>query len=255
VRERDLRSPARVSRRASAVGGWRRFAATSAVRTLVSWVWALSPLTAVFGPVPTFAVIAVWKRSRRYAALTAGCAVATATAYVLYRTLPPDDQDPVPAIMFPLTMGALIHALRIRRKMFALPKADKRPQLAPADDVPVRPPRRRQPVMTRALEARELRHEARELLTTDPALATELGIGRPELHRGFDDGGLVDVNHASAEAIGAILGLEGEHIAQIIQVREELGGFSSLADLVVHTDIPPGLVDRLAERLIFVADL
>lgn len=254
MKKRDRRSPARVTKRVPATRGWSR-----AVRGLLSWIWALSPLTAVLGPAPTFAVVAVWKRSWRYAAVTAGCAAATITAYVLYRTGGTDSRHlsvPAAAIMYPLTIGSLVHALRTRRKLFTLPKADKRPRLAPVDDtpIPLQPPRPRQPALVRALEARELRHEARELLATDPALAAELGVGRPELRRGFDDGGLVDVNHASGEAIDAVLGLERAHIAQIIDVREQLGGFSSVADLAVHTDIPPGLLDRLAERLVVVAD-
>ena len=38
-------------------------------------------------------------------------------------------------------------------------------------------------------------------------LAQELKIGRPDLPRDYDDGGLVDVNHVPAAILAARLGL------------------------------------------------
>jgi len=153
-----------------------------AVRKLTSWLWALSPLTGVLGPAPTWAVLAIWKRSRRYAALAAGSAAATITAFVLYETSAPGDSDPSSAIMFPLTFSSLILALRIRRRVFDLPKRDDewtRPMITYPPAQPLPPQPQPQPALTRALQARTLREEARTLLATDPSLAEELGIGRP----------------------------------------------------------------------------
>jgi hypothetical protein len=45
----------------------------------------------------------------------------------------------------------------------------------------------------------DLRAEGRRLLASKPALAREVGVGRPDLS-GASDYGLIDVNHASAAA-------------------------------------------------------
>ena len=45
-------------------------------------------------------------------------------------------------------------------------------------------------------------------MAEDPALARSLGIGRPDLARGYDDGGLVDLNTASAPVIAQVCGLD-----------------------------------------------
>ena len=48
---------------------------------------------------------------------------------------------------------------------------------------------------------------ARRLQQDNPVLAQELKIGRPDLPRGYDDGGLVDVNHVPAAILASHLGL------------------------------------------------
>jgi len=50
-------------------------------------------------------------------------------------------------------------------------------------------------VLAAAQERLARRAQARALLASDPALAGELVIGRPDRHRQYDDGGLVDVNN------------------------------------------------------------
>src|SRR3954452_16259654 len=44
------------------------------------------------------------------------------------------------------------------------------------------------PAVARALGARARREETRQLITREPGLRRELGIGRPDLGRGYDDG-------------------------------------------------------------------
>jgi len=99
---------------------------------------------------------------------------------------------------------------------------------------------------------RGLRAEARRLVAEDPELANDLRIGRPELPRAYDDGGLIDVNHASAEAMALLPELTDEMIQRIVQLREEQGGFVSAAELGLHADLPPDLVNRLADYVIFL---
>lgn len=225
--------------------GWRR-----GVRKTASWLWALMPVLPVatpLGPATPFVIAAIWRRSKSLSLAAAGYVAATTTAFVIHSAMPGHDAI-VGLILWPVFLGGFVHALLIRRRVFELPSRPPIREL-PAESVYPRPQR----ALTEALRARALRQEARELLASDPALAEELGIGRPDLYREFDDGGLVDVNHASAAAItGCLPGLTEQQAAQIISVREQLGGFSSLADLEVHTDVPAGLLDRHGERLIFL---
>lgn len=97
--------------------------------------------------------------------------------------------------------------------------------------------------------AREMGHD---LVREDPALARELGVGRPDLpHARHCD--LVDLNHASAEAVAALPGVDADLARRIVEVREEIDGFSSLEDLGTVLDLPARLVERLRGRAVFIA--
>lgn len=78
------------------------------------------------------------------------------------------------------------------------------------------------------------RSEARDLLTSNPALAAELRIGRPDLDRHYDDGGLVDINHVPAQVIARELGIPSLVAEEIVAQRTRVGGFHSADDLVVY---------------------
>jgi hypothetical protein len=75
-----------------------------------------------------------------------------------------------------------VHPLVVRSSVFPPPRT--RPEAAI------------ETAMNAAKERRELRRKARDIVAGDPGLARELGIGRPDLDRPFDDGGLIDVNAA-----------------------------------------------------------
>jgi hypothetical protein len=92
-----------------------------------------------------------------------------------------------------------------------------------------------------ALTARERRERAREIIASDPALARELRIGRPDLPRQFDDGGLVDVNYVPAPVLVDRLGLSQE-AARVAEARARLGRFSSPAELAVYAELPDASV-------------
>ncbi|MCP2343404.1 ComEA family DNA-binding protein [Actinomadura rupiterrae] len=99
---------------------------------------------------------------------------------------------------------------------------------------------------------RQLRADARSLAADDPALAEELRIGRPDLPRNYDDGGLVDVNHASAHALGTLPGMTSELVERIVRHRAEHGGFISVEELAVDVDLPPALLPKIKEYVIFL---
>jgi hypothetical protein len=103
-----------------------------------------------------------------------------------------------------------------------------------------------------ALERRHRRAEARRILERDPALARELRIGRPDLPRQFDDGGLVDVNHVPATILAILPGFTPELADEVVRVRDEHQGFTFVQELEAYANLPEGLTDELTERLLFL---
>jgi len=99
----------------------------------------------------------------------------------------------------------------------------------------------------------ERRGEARRILATNPALAAELRIGRPDLPRQYDDGGLVDVNHVPVAVLTVELELASDAAAAIVRQRDKMGGFSSAEELMVYTEgLTTERVHIIEERLVFV---
>lgn len=97
----------------------------------------------------------------------------------------------------------------------------------------------------------ERRKEARHLVAANPALAHELKIGRPDLPRDYDDGGLADVNHVPGDVLSAQLGLAPAEVTDVLAARERLGRFSSADELCAYTQLSPDRVDELRDLMIF----
>ena len=108
--------------------------------------------------------------------------------------------------------------------------------------------------MDAARHRRELRRQALMIATDDPGLARELGIGRPDMRRNIDDGGLVDVNSVPAEVLMGLAGITAEMAERVVQVREIRGPYASVEELSVFAELPPGLADRLAEYFLFLRE-
>jgi hypothetical protein len=96
-----------------------------------------------------------------------------------------------------------------------------------------------------------LRREARKIHRDNPVLAGELKIGRPDLPRGYDDGGLADVNHVPAAILVSHLGLTQAEAATVIDARDRLGSFASADELSAYTELTPSQIDGLRDWLIF----
>ena len=92
---------------------------------------------------------------------------------------------------------------------------------------------------------------ARRLVKKDPQLADELGIGRPDLRQDFDDGGLIDVNHAPQPYLLYLPGVDQHLAKRIVELRRSVGGFSSSEDLEVTLDLDPGTIDRAKDLMLF----
>jgi hypothetical protein len=104
------------------------------------------------------------------------------------------------------------------------------------------------PALARALEAREKRAVARELARTDPMLADDLHIGRPDLGHEFDDGGLIDINSAPADLMVSTFHLKPSDGQSIVQVRERRGGFASVEEMLVLVELPVSAWNRIKDR-------
>jgi hypothetical protein len=105
------------------------------------------------------------------------------------------------------------------------------------------------------IEDAKARIRARErslrMLERNPRLASELGIGRPDLPRRFDDGGLVDVNHVPAMVLASLPGIDEALAEKIVTMREHLGSFDSSADVEIVLNLPPTRLDQARDFMIF----
>ncbi|MEV0895796.1 BTAD domain-containing putative transcriptional regulator [Actinoplanes sp. NPDC049802] len=93
--------------------------------------------------------------------------------------------------------------------------------------------------------ARTRRQLARQFAAVHPDGARQAGIGRPDLLRSFDDGGLVDINHAPAQEIARLRGISPIEAHRIALDRYEHGPYRSPEDLG-HRGL---LTDRALRRL------
>ena len=95
------------------------------------------------------------------------------------------------------------------------------------------------------------RDQARRLARERPALAVEMGIGRPDVP-GAHDAGLIDINHAGRAALMRLPGLDGELADRVIDAHERVHGFASVEDLGATLDLDGDLVEDLRDRVVFL---
>lgn len=134
-------------------------------------------------------------------------------------------------------VGGTVHAFAIKDRVFLAP--DRRSVAIEQAQLEIQ-------------RRRELRAKAAEIARNDPAMAIEMRIGRPDLPRSYDDGGLVDVNHAPASVLVTVLGITPEQAERLIRAREHCGGFISAEEAAALADLPPDLTPRLAEYGVFL---
>lgn len=143
-------------------------------------------------------------------------------------------------ILIGLMIIAFIHAVVLRRQVWAHPRA--------ADVEPARP----DPAVAVVLAARARRVEARRMAAADPLLARELRIGRPDLGPEYDDGGLVDLGGAPPAAMAAVCGIDLALAERIVEVRAAGILIASVDDVLLAADIPYPLWDRIRDRGVVV---
>jgi hypothetical protein len=121
------------------------------------------------------------------------------------------------------------------------------------DSVTTGPAEPTDPAVIAATERAARRAEARRVADTDPALAHELKIGRPDLlGRQYDDGGLVDVNHVPAGWIALALRIPRPLADQIVAARDRRHGFRHAEELVIYCDgMTPERLAEIGDLLLF----
>lgn len=95
------------------------------------------------------------------------------------------------------------------------------------------------------------RRDARQLARANPVLAHELRIGRPDLARQYDDGGLIDVNHVPAAVLAAALALTAQEAAAVTSGRAQIGRFTSPEEVGMYGQLAPNRVDEIRDFLLF----
>jgi hypothetical protein len=109
--------------------------------------------------------------------------------------------------------------------------------------------------MLRAAEVGEQRlrdrEKAQQIARDNPALAREMGIGRPDV-TGAADAGLVDLNNASVTALLKLPGVDGDVATEIVEAREKVHGFESLEDMGAALDLDGNLIEGLRGRVVFL---
>ena len=144
-------------------------------------------------------------------------------------------------IALALAVVGTIHAFRIREEVFGA---------SPAVNPVAGTPAGLDPAVANSLAARKRRAESVALSVKDPGLARDLRIGRPDLARQYEDGGLVDVNHVPEAFLVSHLGLSPEQARTVIEARDHIGGFQSATELCGLAEVPPQTLDAIRDRVV-----
>jgi DNA uptake protein ComE-like DNA-binding protein len=196
--------------------------------------WALAPLVTVgMAAGPCFAYAAVRRRSRAFAMAALAYGIVSA-AIVWGNVWSPGSTLSINAgvlAVVALWTVSTVHALAVRQSVFFLPTEED--------------------AVVAAKDRIRRRDESRRIAATDPRLARELQIGRPDLPSDYDDGGLIDVNHVPEEYLRDAGGLDAALASRIMEARRQVGGFDSLHDLEMVVGLDPRSLDEVADRLLF----
>ena len=217
--------------------GWIAVRVVLAVLSLASF--------GLLGFLPALVASAVDVRRGRKVVMAVAAAALAGVAVLgggLLTSVPDEDEDDVVrddvgfALIVLSALGGVGASVLIRPR----PRPDERYD----EDVEL-------PGVEDALERRELRVRFQDLARRDPALAVELGVGRPD-HGRLDDGGLVDLNALDAPHLQRFAGLTPAHARSVVEVRGRLGRLASVDELVVHGTLDLAAAERLRERAVFL---
>ncbi|MEU5155569.1 helix-hairpin-helix domain-containing protein [Glycomyces sp. NPDC021274] len=209
-----------------------------------SYLWAFAPLLTCGYAAPIMFGLALGRRRDNLTlwALVVHSALVLAGCFAIFAS-----EDPVPTwalTLFTTSMalcafGATAHLLVIRSAVWAPPARLEVPvaKLSSSEVVD---------------RARKLREQARRTAEADPMLAKRLGIGRPDLPRQFDDGGLIDLNHAPLQELMTLPGVTERSARQIQDWVAQSGPFGSLGEVMLVIDLSPTFEHHLREYCVFI---
>lgn len=212
--------------------------------------WAAIPVVSIgFLAFVPFLAYAIMRGRKRDWAVFATYLALTVAMIVTIGAIPSSSgaSAGVGGFIIALAGCAAIHACILFRPAPRVP-----PQAQPQAGPEAASPRQRnRDALRQAQDRIERRKDARHLAATNPALAAELRIGRPDLPREYDDGGLVDVNQVPAAVLEGQLGLTAQEVTDVIAARDQLGKFSSADELCAYTKLSADRVDELRDLMIF----
>jgi hypothetical protein len=238
--------------------GWQR-----QTPPVTGW-WYLVPLFTCGYGTPLMVLAAALKlRSRLHAALSFGyLAVIVGLIVTGLISGPRSDEDGGNAltgiVSLILWVTGTVHVaalqIRVRERFFRTAGAQHRHGLTHYPPAAWQHGTDVDPALAAAQWRAARRQEARQLQTTQPAMANELMIGRPDLPgRQYDDGGLVDVNHVAADWLVRYLTIDRDLADRIVQARDRHNGFATAEELIVYCEgLTPAKLDLFRDRLIFV---
>jgi SARP family transcriptional regulator, regulator of embCAB operon len=94
------------------------------------------------------------------------------------------------------------------------------------------------------------REQARQLAVHHPEIARELRIGRPDLPRRIDDGGLIDLNAVPEHVLLSLPRITAQQARDIVADRARRGPYASVDDLVARELVPAAVAATLRDRLV-----
>ncbi|WP_191907776.1 toll/interleukin-1 receptor domain-containing protein [Nocardioides cynanchi] len=102
------------------------------------------------------------------------------------------------------------------------------------------------------LAKRELRESYRQLVSRDRSLAASMMVGRPDVRRDYDDGGLLDLNSLSAEALHNYGRLSMDEANRLVELRSQLGRFVDINEVTAYISLSEAAIARLQESSVCV---
>ncbi len=205
----------------------------------VSRAWAVIPVVTlgILSFVPFLRIALARKRPKDWAVFGAYLAVCIGLSVAVEAVPANSPGGPALGGLFVLLIvTATVHA---SVELRSLPQYPRLTRPVAADPV------------TRARARIQQRVDARKLAERDPVLARELRIGRPDLPRQFDDGGLVDVNNVPAQVLMACLQFSEQEASAVIAARDSIGRFSSPDEVSVYAQLDPARVDEVRDLMWF----
>ena len=218
------------------------------VRIAGRWYYVVLIATVgVFAWVP-FLHAALRLRTTRARVLATIFGAVDVLIYVLLALTPQDSHGHAANSAVSTIGGLLALGAAIAGCVFVTPLRRMVYEGAPTQDEP-----QVDPAIQAALAARTRRDEARKLAADDPLLARELHVGRPDMTRTYDDGGLVDLNTAPADLIASLCDIPTDLATTIVTTRDERGEpFANIDELLVIVELPVSTWDRIRDRAILL---